>query len=180
MSEQVIAYVGLGSNLDNPRQQLHRAFQALDGIEGSRVLARSALYRSPPLGPSDQPDYLNAVAGVETRLAPTAFLAALQRIETAQGRVRKQRWGPRTLDLDLLVYGDRVVDSPALTVPHPGIAARAFVLYPLAEIAPGLVVPGLGPLSELIGRCAPGGLEKLLEREASAQAVDAGDHVHTR
>jgi len=179
MPDRVIAYVGLGSNLENPRQQLARAFQALRKLRESRVIARSSLYSSPPMGPPGQPDYLNAVVALQTRLSAPVLLTALQRIESAQGRVRKQHWGPRTLDLDLLLYADQVSAQPALTLPHPGIATRAFVLYPLAEIAPDLIVTGLGPIADLLRRCPLAGLERLPELDVSARGMQAGGHDRT-
>ncbi len=136
------AYVGLGSNLDDPGAQLSRALQALAGLPETLLVAVSGRYRNPPMGPRDQPDYLNAVAGLLTRLSPGALLDALQGIENDQGRRRDgQRWGPRTLDLDLLAYGNVRLESDALTLPHPGICSRPFVLVPLAEVAPGLRLP---------------------------------------
>ncbi|HEB95851.1 MAG TPA: 2-amino-4-hydroxy-6-hydroxymethyldihydropteridine diphosphokinase [Sedimenticola thiotaurini] len=150
----VSAWVGLGSNLDRPRQQLERAFVGLARLPGTRLVARSPLYHSPPMGPPDQPDYVNAVAMLETGLDPHRLLAALQEIETAHGRRRERRWGPRTLDLDLLLYGDRVIRTPELTVPHPGLTRRAFVLYPLRDLAPDLMVPGAGPVRGLADACA--------------------------
>ena len=154
----VTAYIGLGSNLADPRTQLLRAFDELARLSRARLLARSSLYRSAPMGPPDQPDYLNAVAALETDLDPLALLAELQAIEAVHRRVRGERWGPRTLDLDLLLYGEQRIDLPTLTVPHPGLYERNFVLYPLAEIAPGLEIPGHGPLGELLARCARGSL----------------------
>ncbi len=121
----------------------------LDGVEATRVIARSSLYRSAPLGPVEQPDFINAVVTVETRLAPRKLLDALQAIELEIGRQPAERWGPRRIDLDLLVYGDAVIDEQGLKIPHPGIAERNFVLLPLGEIAPDLVVPGLGRLAEI-------------------------------
>jgi 2-amino-4-hydroxy-6-hydroxymethyldihydropteridine diphosphokinase len=144
-----VACVGLGSNLDEPAHQVRSAMSRLDRIEATRVTARSSLYRSAPFGPVEQADFINAVALIETRLAPRELLDALQAIEAAIGRQPTERWGPRRIDLDLLVYGDAVIDEPGLTVPHPGIAERNFVLLPLGEIAPDLVVPGLGRLAEV-------------------------------
>lgn len=145
------AYVGLGSNLDDPVAQLRRAFAELAELPSSRLVARSRLYRSPPLGGLSQPDYLNAVAAILTRLEPQALLDALHAIERAHGRDRtgSQRWAARTLDLDLLVYGELTLKSERLEIPHPGIAARNFVLLPLLEVAPGLRIPGLGAVAEL-------------------------------
>jgi 2-amino-4-hydroxy-6-hydroxymethyldihydropteridine diphosphokinase len=144
------AYVGLGSNLEDPLGQIRRALDELDHIPGVRVTARSPLYRSPPLGPSDQPDYINSVAALDTGLAPLELLAALRGIETRHGRRRDGvRWGPRSLDLDILLYGDLVMSTPELTLPHPGLPERAFVLYPLFDVAPQLAVPGKGTVIEL-------------------------------
>lgn len=145
----VTACVGLGSNLDEPVRQVRSAMSRLDGIEGTRVIARSSLYRSAPFGPIEQPDFVNAAVTVETRLAPRQLLDALQAIESDIGRQPAERWGPRRIDLDLLVYGDAMIDEQGLRIPHPGIAERNFVLLPLGEIAPDLVVPGLGRLAEI-------------------------------
>lgn len=158
-------FVGLGSNLGDPVRQVRAALEALAALEGTERAGHSHLYRSAPLGPPGQPDYINAVARLRTRLAPEALLDALQTIEARAGRDRSgERWGPRTLDLDILLYGDRRIDGPRLQVPHPGMAARSFVLYPLAELAPDLDIPGLGLLPALLARCPPGGLERLAER----------------
>jgi 2-amino-4-hydroxy-6-hydroxymethyldihydropteridine diphosphokinase len=136
------AYIGLGSNLDDPLQQLQRAIAALRRIPESRLTAVSPLYRSKPMGPANQPDYLNAVAMFDTCLEPLALLDALQTIEQQQGRVRTgEHWGPRTLDLDLLLYGSEVIDLPRLQVPHPEITRRGFVLCPLSDLAPELTFP---------------------------------------
>ncbi|HEX6260058.1 MAG TPA: 2-amino-4-hydroxy-6-hydroxymethyldihydropteridine diphosphokinase, partial [Woeseiaceae bacterium] len=136
------AYVGIGSNLDDPESQVRNAFAALQRLPDSGFARCSPLYRAAPMGPTDQPDFVNAAAGVLTRLDPHALMRELQEIETAQGRQRDTKhWGPRVLDLDLLVMGSLVVDEPGLTIPHPGIAERNFVLLPLADIAPHLPVP---------------------------------------
>lgn len=156
------AYVGLGSNLGDPPAQLRRALASLGGLPATRLLSVSSFYRSPPLGPAGQPDYLNAVAGLLTTLPALELLAALQAIETAQGRRRDgERWGPRTLDLDLLLHGDARLASPSLTLPHPGLRERAFVLVPLAEIAPGLRLPDGTAVARLAGAVDTGGLERL-------------------
>lgn len=156
----VTAYVALGSNLDNPLEQIVRAFSELNRLPVSRCVKQSRLYRSAPMGPADQPDYINAVAELETELEPEALLSALQAIEAAHGRRREgERWGPRTLDLDILLYGDRCIELPELRVPHPGLAERAFVLYPLNEIAGDIEIPRLGPLNKLLKNCSPEGLE---------------------
>jgi 2-amino-4-hydroxy-6-hydroxymethyldihydropteridine diphosphokinase len=145
-----LAYVGLGSNLEDPGAQVRRALGELAEIPVTRVTAHSPLYKSPPLGPSDQPDYINAVAALDTGLAALELLAALCDIEQRHGRKRDGvRWGPRSLDLDLLLYGDVVMDTPELTLPHPGLPERAFVLYPLFDVAPQLAVPGRGTVREL-------------------------------
>ncbi|MCG5500183.1 2-amino-4-hydroxy-6-hydroxymethyldihydropteridine diphosphokinase [Ectothiorhodospira lacustris] len=160
----VLAYIGIGANLETPRVRVLEALEALAGLPHTRLLRQSSLYRSPPMGPVDQPDYINAVAELETRLAPAALLQALLELERRHGRVRDgERWGPRTLDLDILLYGDRIIDEPHLTVPHSGMQARAFVLYPLAEIAPDLWIPDLGALEGLLARCPRNGLERLVE-----------------
>lgn len=156
-------YVGLGSNLAEPSRQLRGALGSLARIPGSQLTAVSSLYLSDPLGPTDQPRYNNAVAKLETSLSPLQLLDALQAIELAQGRERKaERWGPRTLDLDILLFGDRMIDEPRLTVPHYHLHARAFVLYPLAEIAPaGLRLADGRILAELLEACPFAGLERL-------------------
>ncbi|WP_323951646.1 2-amino-4-hydroxy-6-hydroxymethyldihydropteridine diphosphokinase [Aeromonas caviae] len=152
-------FVAIGSNLADPLGQARRAIAALATLPESELLQTSHLYGSRPMGPADQPDYVNAVAHLATRLSPLALLDELQRIEQAQGRVRKdERWGPRTLDLDLLLYGDEVIRHERLTVPHYGMKEREFVLLPLAEIAPSLVLPCGTPLTELVARCLRNGL----------------------
>ena len=155
----VQAFIGIGSNLADPVAQVRGAIDALDGLPRTRCLSASRLYRNPPMGPAGQPDYINAVAGLASELTAHALLAALQGLEAAAGRDRSgQRWGPRPLDLDLLIYGEQRIDDAALTVPHPGLASRAFVLHPLAEIAPTLSVPGLGPVSTLLAHVGAGDL----------------------
>ena len=156
---RVLAFVALGSNLGRPVVQLQRALVELDQLPDTRLVRASTFYRSPPLGPSPQPDYVNAVAHLATGLAPLDLLSALQGIERAHGRVpQTRRWMPRPLDLDLLLYDDRQMQEPLLTVPHPGMAERDFVLVPLAELDPSLTVPGLGPIGALLERCPKGGL----------------------
>lgn len=155
------AFIGLGSNLDEPAEQLRSALQALGLIEGTRLAAASALYTSDSLLPG-QPRYTNAVAAIDTELAPLALLDALQAIENDQGRVRTQRWGPRTLDLDMLLFGDQVIDVPRLKVPHYHMQARPFVLYPLAELVPADFCLADGrPLAQLLEGCPFVGLERL-------------------
>jgi len=156
-------YIGLGSNLAEPQKQLHEALQALGNIPKTRLVAVSSLYSSDPLGPQDQPRYVNAVAALDTTLPPLELLDALQAIELAQGRERKaERWGPRSLDLDILLFGDRLIDEPRLQVPHYHLHARAFVLYPLAELAPpDLLLADGRRLDELLAACPFEGLQRL-------------------
>jgi 2-amino-4-hydroxy-6-hydroxymethyldihydropteridine diphosphokinase len=143
------AYVGLGSNLDDPVAQIERALLALDAIPDTELVCKSSLYRSAPFGPVEQPEFVNAVALVMTSLPAAALLGHLQAIERSQGRKTSVRWGPRVLDLDLLVFGDRSIDAPNLKVPHPGIGQRNFVLLPLREIAAELVIPCLGRVADI-------------------------------
>ena len=157
-------YIGLGSNLSTPLAQLRSALTAMAALPLTRLVAQSSFYVSDPLGPADQPRYVNAVAALDTELSPLALLDALQTIELEQGRTRKaERWGPRTLDLDILLFGERQLDSPRLTVPHYHMHARAFVLYPLAQIAPDLHLPDGRALSELLAACPFLGLERMDE-----------------
>ena len=144
------AFVGLGSNLDRPARQLDSAFDRLAAVPDTRLIRKSSLFRSAPFGGVEQPDFVNAVAALLTRLTAPDLLRELQRIEAGQGRIRGDvRWGPRVLDLDLLVYSNHSIDEAGLTVPHPGIAERNFVLLPLREIAAGLTIPGLGQVARL-------------------------------
>jgi 2-amino-4-hydroxy-6-hydroxymethyldihydropteridine diphosphokinase len=162
LARWVPAYVALGSNLDDPQRQVRRAFQALQAIPQTRLVLRSSLYRAMPMGPVAQPDFVNAVAGLLTQLDARALLAQLKELETQLGRARPiVRWGPRLIDLDLLVHGTTRLDEESIRVPHPGIAERAFVLTPLNEVAPSLEVPGLGKVSVLAGRLEQGGLERI-------------------
>ncbi len=157
-----LAYIGLGSNLDNPLLQVTSALQELDFLPHTRLSARSALYQSRAIGP-EQPDYINAVAQIETSLAPLELLDALQGIEQSHHRVRLQHWGPRTLDLDLLLYEDHIIQHPRLSVPHPYLTQRAFVLYPLADINPELQLPDGQTLQMALSRCPFDGLARLQE-----------------
>lgn len=153
MREPATAYVGLGSNMDGPAAQISRAFEELAALPDTRLMARSPLYKSPPMGPQDQPDFVNAAAALSTALAPQTLMQALLGIEQRHGRRREgTRWGPRSLDLDLLLYDDLVMHEPGLTLPHPGLHERAFVLYPLADIAPQQQVPGFGTVEALRAR----------------------------
>lgn len=149
----VTAFIGLGSNLGDGPVRLQAAVASLDRLPRTGVGRRSSWYRTRPMGPVSQPLFTNAVVQVHTRLSPRALLAELQKIERRGGRVRKLRWGPRTLDLDLLVYDGIVMEQDDLTIPHPGIPERSFVLYPLLEIAPNLEIPGMGTPASLISRC---------------------------
>ena len=155
-----LAYIGLGSNLEDPLAQVMRAFGELAEIAQTALLERSAIYSSQAIGP-EQPDYINAVALLDTHLKPLALLTALQAIEQAHQRLRIQHWGPRTLDLDLLLYGDQIIDLERLTVPHPYLTQRSFVLYPLADITPNLHLPDGTPLADLLSRCPADGLVRL-------------------
>ena len=155
-------YIGLGSNLAEPLRQLQAALAAIAELPHSELVTTSSFYASDPLGPPDQPRYVNAVAALDTELAPLELLDALQRIEQEQGRVRKaERWGPRTLDLDILLFGQRLIDEPRLQVPHYHLHARAFVLYPLAELAPQLTLADGRQLSALLAACPFTGLQRL-------------------
>lgn len=156
------AFIGLGSNLEAPVAQVRRAIAALRQLPQTRLTAISHLYRSTPMGPAGQPDYINAVAMLDTRLEPLELLDALQAIEHDQGRVRgAERWGPRTLDLDLLLYGTECIASERLQVPHPGLGERNFVLYPLAELSPELVLPDGRSMRQLLAATPREGLERL-------------------
>jgi 2-amino-4-hydroxy-6-hydroxymethyldihydropteridine diphosphokinase len=139
----VLAYIGLGANLGEPAAQLRRALAELAALDEVELLKVSSFYLNPPLGPPEQPWYVNAVAQVRTRLSAEELLRSLQRLEDALGRVRGERWGPRVIDLDLLLYNGEVINTPELTLPHPEMQRRAFVLVPLAEIAPEAWHPGL-------------------------------------
>ncbi len=159
----VTAFVALGSNLDDPPAQIRRALQALAALPGTRLVRHSSLYRNPPSGYLDQPDFVNAVARIETRLAARELLEHLLAIERDHGRVRDVPNGPRTLDLDLLLHGGLSLREPGLVVPHPRMLDRAFVLVPLAEIAPDAVVPGRGRIADLVHNVDASGMIRLPE-----------------
>jgi 2-amino-4-hydroxy-6-hydroxymethyldihydropteridine diphosphokinase len=150
MPDSVIAFIALGANLGEPRRQVEQALAELAALPRSRLLARSALYRSRAVGYLDQPDYLNAVARLETGLTPRQLLADLLDIERRHGRERTFRNSPRTLDLDILLYDELLLNEPGLHLPHPRMHERPFVLVPLAEIAPDIVIPGNGPVRTLL------------------------------
>lgn len=156
----VIAYVGLGSNLDQPRRQLLAAFDELAQLPQTRLAACSGFYRSAPLGYAAQPEFVNAVARLETGLAPEALLDALHAIERLHGRERSFPDAPRTLDLDLLLYGEVQIAGPRLNVPHPRMHERAFVLEPLLELDPQASVPGKGSAAGLLAACAAQRVER--------------------
>jgi 2-amino-4-hydroxy-6-hydroxymethyldihydropteridine diphosphokinase len=155
------AYVAIGSNLDSPRDRVLEAIERMSKLHAARLALRSRLYLSRPLGPQDQPQFVNAAVGLLTQLAPQDLLSELLAIERLMGRERKERWGPRVIDLDILWMVDSAVDLPALTLPHPGVSTRNFVLYPLADIAPTLNIPGLGPVLDLKSRVGDEGISVL-------------------
>ena len=158
------AYIGLGGNLERPVDHVKYAREAIAALPDVVEAVFSSLYRSVPMGPKDQPDYVNAVMAVDTSLEPHILLDQLQAIETAHGRVRiGERWGPRTLDLDILLFGDHEISTERLRVPHPGMGEREFVLYPLLEIAPDLDVPGIGKLKALADACPRRGLRVIAD-----------------
>lgn len=158
------AYVALGSNLDQPRAQIERAFGALAHLPRCRLIARSRLYKTQPLGPQDQPEFINAAAGLLTMLTPRELLVALKKLERELGRATPiVRWGPRVIDLDLLVHADAQISENDLTVPHRGLPERNFVLYPLRDLAPELLVPGHGRVSQLAARVGGAGLALLAD-----------------
>ena len=158
-----IVFIGLGSNLSDPQAQILRAFRALETLPQTRLLARSSLYRSAPVGYLAQPDFINAVARLETSLAPRQLLEALLGLEHANGRTREFHNAPRTLDLDLLLYDDLQHHEHGLTVPHPQMHLRAFVLRPLLEIAPECIIPGVGPAADAMRQCADQKLERVAD-----------------
>ncbi len=162
------AYVAIGSNLQDPPRQVRRAMEHLSRREGLRVELRSRLYRSSPMGPQDQPDFVNAAVGVLTMLTPRELLETLLSIEKMMGRDRRERWGPRLIDLDLIWLVGDPVDEAGLRLPHPGVSERNFVLYPLADIAPSLRIPGHGRVAELAGRIGDAGLSVLEDLRGSS------------
>ncbi|AHG19414.1 2-amino-4-hydroxy-6-hydroxymethyldihydropteridine pyrophosphokinase [Chania multitudinisentens RB-25] len=153
-------YIALGSNLAQPLQQVNTALEALGSLPHTQFIVCSSFYRTKPLGPQNQPDFLNAVVALDTLLQPEQLLDHTQAIERNQGRVRKdERWGPRTLDLDMMLYGNRVIHTERLTVPHYGLKEREFMLYPLAEIVPDLVFPDGETLAERLKHVPKNGME---------------------
>ncbi|MGX5175021.1 2-amino-4-hydroxy-6-hydroxymethyldihydropteridine diphosphokinase [Aliikangiella sp. IMCC44653] len=156
------AYIGLGANLNHPKKQLQQALIAIQAIPKTRLIKTSSFFQSDPMGPQNQPDFVNAVALIETQLTPLDLLDSLQSIEQTQGRVRKKdRWGPRTLDLDILIFEQLDINTERLTVPHYGLYERPFVLIPLHEIEPLLILPNQQSLSDRVNQIDKQGLQKL-------------------
>ncbi|RUO58932.1 2-amino-4-hydroxy-6-hydroxymethyldihydropteridine diphosphokinase [Pseudidiomarina marina] len=154
-------YIALGANLGNPVETLKDAILSLSGLPQFQFVRSSSLYTSTPMGPSDQPDYVNAVACAETSLAPLDLLDLLQALESQFGRQRIRHWGPRTLDLDILLYDDLTIDDPRLRIPHPGMTERDFVLVPLAELEPELTLPDGRTIASLLANMTHHDLEKI-------------------
>ena len=175
MNDRVRAWVGLGSNLEDPLQQLARAVTGLATLPRSALLDQSPFYRSRPMGPQDQPDFVNGVVLLETALPPHELLDHLQRLEQDHGRVRLRRWGPRTLDLDLLLYGDQVIATDRLTVPHPGLTERDFVLRPILDIDRDAILPDGRRCQQLLEDCTDNHLQRL-EPVASAPLASPPPH----
>ena len=162
MSSAVLTYIGLGCNLGERLANLSSALQAIKALPDCKEVVCSSVYETEPMGPSDQPDFLNAVVSMQTQLDAHELLLNLQHIEDIHGRERKgERWGPRTLDLDILLYGDDIIETETLRVPHPGIAERSFVLLPLQELAPELMIPGVGKVASLVAQCRQFGIRRL-------------------
>jgi 2-amino-4-hydroxy-6-hydroxymethyldihydropteridine diphosphokinase len=155
------AYVGIGSNLQSPRDRVLEAIERMRELATTRVVLRSHLYVTRPMGPQDQPDFTNAAVGLLTQLAARDLLSGLLGIERSMGRDRQERWGPRVIDLDLLWMIDSAIDEPGLTVPHPGVSTRNFVLYPLADIAPTIKIPRVGMVLDLKRDAGGGGISVL-------------------
>jgi 2-amino-4-hydroxy-6-hydroxymethyldihydropteridine diphosphokinase len=155
------AYVAVGSNLNQPRQRVAEAFERLATLRETRLELQSQIYLTRPMGPQDQPHFVNAVAGLMTRLSARGLLDALLDIEHAMGRDRQERWGPRIVDLDLLWMTGATIEEPGLTLPHPGVSERNFVLYPLGDIAPTLLIPGHGRVADLKSRVESDGISVL-------------------
>jgi 2-amino-4-hydroxy-6-hydroxymethyldihydropteridine diphosphokinase len=155
------AYVGIGSNLQSPRDRVLEAIERMRELATTRVVLRSHLYVTRPMGPQDQPDFTNAAVGLLTQLAARDLLSGLLGIERSMGRDRQERWGPRVIDLDLLWMIDSAIDEPGFTVPHPGVSMRNFVLYPLADIAPTIKIPRVGIVLDLKRDAGGGGISVL-------------------
>lgn len=170
MNDMVTAFIGLGSNLDDPHAQLDRAVVNLARTHGIQVQKTSSYYRTAPWGDAEQPDFINAVVQIDTTLSADALLTELVRIEIAAGRVRARRWGPRTLDLDLLLYGDAVCDTGRLQLPHPRMHERRFVLEPLAELAPQVSIGARGRVGDLLAQLAKAGVQRLDPRPTRTES----------
>jgi 2-amino-4-hydroxy-6-hydroxymethyldihydropteridine diphosphokinase len=155
------AYVAIGSNLNNPRERVLEALTRLSDMRAVHSVLASRLYRSLPMGPQEQPEFVNAAAGFVTQISPKELLDALLGIERGMGRTRGQRWGPRVIDLDLIWMVDSTTEQPGLSLPHPGVSSRNFVLYPLADIAPMLKIPGSGVVRDLMGAAGDAGISVL-------------------
>jgi 2-amino-4-hydroxy-6-hydroxymethyldihydropteridine diphosphokinase len=155
------AYVAIGSNLNQPQARVHEAFEHLARLPSTQLLLRSRLFLTRPMGPQEQPHFVNAAAGLLTQLTARQLLEGLLRIEQSMGRNRQERWGPRVIDLDLVWMLGEAIDEPGLTLPHPGVSTRNFVLYPLADIAPSLVIPGHGSVSDLLRGVGDDGISVL-------------------
>jgi 2-amino-4-hydroxy-6-hydroxymethyldihydropteridine diphosphokinase len=155
------AYVAIGSNLNQPQARVHEAFEHLARLPATHLLLRSRLFLTRPMGPQDQPHFVNAAAGLLTQLTARQLLEGLLRVEQSMGRKREERWGPRVIDLDLVWALGETIDEPGLTLPHPGVSTRNFVLYPLADIAPSLVIPGHGRVSDLLRGVGDDGISLL-------------------
>lgn len=165
-----LAYIGLGSNLDTPRAQVTQALAELARLSLSRLVSASSLYATPPLGPKDQPDFINAVAALETSLSPLALLDQLQALEQHHRRQRRRHWGPRTLDLDLLLYDQQALDSPRLRVPHSHMHERAFVLVPLHELAPRLMLHQR-PLGDWLDELDTSAIRRIMDTDGTPTAT---------
>jgi 2-amino-4-hydroxy-6-hydroxymethyldihydropteridine diphosphokinase len=160
------AYVAIGSNLNHPRERVLEALERMRELSAPRLLLRSRLYLTRPLGPQDQPHFVNAAAGLLTQMTARELLGALLGIELSMGRDRRERWGPRVIDLDLVWMPDSVIDEPGLKVPHPGVSTRNFVLYPLADIAPTIIIPGMGNVLDLKSAAGSDGISELQLEES--------------
>jgi len=172
-ASEVICHIGVGSNLQDPLSQCKAAMNGLRAIPGIELKKVSSLYQSEPMGPTDQPQYLNAVVELNTVLAPMPLLDALQAIEQQHGRIRNRRWGERTLDLDLLLYGNSIINTPRLIVPHPGITERSFVLVPLLEIAPQIQIPGRGKAAEFLDTAPDLAIARYVDKNNPGESSEA-------
>lgn len=156
-----IAYIGLGSNLHGPCSQIAKAIACIAALPNSQVLAVSGLYRTPPMGPQDQPCYVNSMVKVSTQMSPSELLQETQSIEQVMGRTRSLRWGPRVIDLDIILFGNLVLNIENLRIPHPGLKERNFVSIPLAELSPALILPCGTPIAEIAGSFANTNIDRI-------------------